>query len=58
MRKISTTREKELCKIIDPYFVYENGGYLKDNAPADVKLAYEELLNIGAKEKSNRAEDL
>ena len=58
MRKISTTREEELNRIIEPYFVYENGGYLKDNAPMAVKLAYEELLNIGEKERIDRTENL
>ena len=58
MRCIASKREKELGKIVDPYFVCEKGGYLRPDAPDYVKAAYEELLEITARERETLAQDL
>lgn len=54
MRKLLTQKEIELNKVVEPYFVYENGGHLKLDAPEEVKIAYKELLSLGKEEMANK----
>ena len=58
MVRAVTDRERELHNIIEPYFVYQNGGYLKENAPEEVRAAHRELLAMAAEERENMLNNL
>ena len=47
MRIAMVGRRYELFKIIKPYFVYKNGKTtISENAPEEVKKAFEEYINL------------